>query len=104
MVQRGRYEGAPPFQAFAAHELDRLQLTVARDEPSDATLVEADPGHRQSTAPVVVQIGGSIAGNDHVVGPAAQHQRHVHGAVARGEYRERLIAGLPAVAERAVEH
>ncbi len=103
-MQGGSDERPAPGQPGAVGELDGPQFAVVCDEAGDQTLVDADSGRVQLLDLSVVQPGVPIGEDHQILGPAAHHQRRVHGTVTLGDHRDRRVAHLPAVAERAVEN
>ncbi len=103
-MQCGSDECPAPGQLRAVGELDGRQLAVVRDEAGDRTVVDADSGRVQLLDLCVVQPAVPIGEDHQILGPAAHHQRRVHGTVPLGDDRDRRVAHLPAVAERAVEN
>jgi len=58
----------------------------------------------EQAAGVLVQPGSAVAAQQHVRAPAGQLQRELEVAGVAGQYRQGLVADLPAVAVGAVEH
>ena len=82
----------------------RVQLPCRRIEFTNLPLVDGYPGNVESGAVVVAEVGRATGQQHHVVAPPPQQGRHVHGTLPLREHGQRLVANLPAVAERAVEH
>ena len=102
---QGHGHEQPAARALAAvGEDDGRQRAVRAAQPGDRALVDRDPRRAQPLGVLRVELGGPVGEQRHVVAPDAQQKRSVDTRLAPVEHSERLVADLPAVAERAMEH
>lgn len=104
LVQGHRHE-QPATRAFpAVGKADGCQGATGATQLGDAALVDHHPRRAQPLCILGLQFGGPVGEQGHVVAPDAQEDCALYTRGAPVEHSERLVADLPAVTERAVEH
>ncbi|CAM5638222.1 hypothetical protein SHIRM173S_11845 [Streptomyces hirsutus] len=90
----------------AVGQADAGEPVVLDHQFRDLAGHHTDTGRGQPAQVLVGQLllGDRVQEEGDVLGPPGHHQRLVHTHGAGGEHPERLVADLPAVAERAVQH
>jgi hypothetical protein len=104
LVQGDGHEQSAARALAAVGESDGRQCAVRPTQPGDAALVDRDPRRAQPLGVLRAELAGPVGEQRHVVAPEAQQERPAHTLAAPVEHCQRLVADLPSVAERAVEH
>ncbi|GAA2877546.1 hypothetical protein GCM10020220_079090 [Nonomuraea rubra] len=103
-VQAGADGQRLPGHLPAAGQPYAGEAVAGHHDPGQLALDHGDPPGGELLAGLLPRLGRCVQEEDHVVAPLPPQQGLVHGQRAGGHDADGLVADLPAVAVRAVQH